>query len=75
MSSAPRLITIPSRDEVFGRTARDLAARIPEDLAAAEARDWLEAELRRRYPTAEVREQDELARPEGGDLVWYATRR
>jgi hypothetical protein len=75
MSSAPRLITLPSRDEVFGRAARELAARIPVDLPEVEAREWLELELRRRFPTAEVREQDELARPEGGDLVWYATRR
>jgi hypothetical protein len=75
MSSAPRLITIPSRDEAFGRTARDLAARIPDELPDVEAREWLEGELRRRFPTAEVREQDELARPEGGELIWYATRR
>ena len=75
MSSAPRLITLPSRDEAFGRAARELAARIPDELPDAEAREWLEGELRRRFPTAEVREQDELARPEGGELVWYATRR
>ena len=75
MSLRPRLITIPSRDEPFGRAARELADRLPGELAPDEAREWLELELRRRFPTAEVREQDELARPEGGDLVWYATRR
>jgi hypothetical protein len=75
MSSAPRLITLPSRDEVFGRAAQDLAARIPDELVGDEARDWLEVELRRGFPTAEVHEQDALARPEGADVVWYATRR
>jgi hypothetical protein len=75
MSSRPRLITIPSRDEVFGRAARELLPTIPDELGLDAARARFEFELRRRFPTAEVREQDELARPEGGDLVWYATRR
>lgn len=48
---------------------------MPAYLADDEAREWLAREIRRRYPTAEVREQDELARQEGDEPVWYVTKR
>lgn len=76
MSKSPRIVTIPTRDTVFGADARRIALRIPDDLDAAEAgRAWYEAELRRTYPNATVRPQEELARTDNSETVWYVTNR
>jgi hypothetical protein len=70
-----RLICSPSTDRAFARDAAAAAARIPDDLELGEARAWFEAALRATYPTAVVREQDELARTDELVVIWYVTKR
>src|SRR5204862_3668133 len=67
--------TIPSADADFAAEARQIAGRIPGAMTTAEALDWYRLALRRVYPNAVVREQDELARVEVERPVWYVTRR
>ena len=69
-----RVVTIPSADAELAAEAQRTAARIPANLPAAEALSWYRLAIRRTYPTAVVREQDELARVEGSPPVWYVTR-
>jgi hypothetical protein len=75
MSKAPRIVTVPTRDTIFGAEARRLVRRIPDDLDAAAGRAWYEGELRRTYPNATVRTQDELAKTDSTEIVWYVTNR
>lgn len=76
MSKSPRIVTIPTRDKVFAADARRIALRIPEELDAADAaRAWYEGELRRTYPNVTVRPQEELARTDDSETVWYVTNR
>src|SRR5829696_2662456 len=75
MSASARIVCIPSRDQAFAASVKRAAGRLPDGIPAADAIAWLAAEVRRSYPTAEIREQDELARREGDEPVWYATKR
>jgi hypothetical protein len=75
MSVPGRLVCIPSTDTAFGGDARRIADALPAGLDRAEALEWFSAELSRAYPTAIVREQDELALVKGAPPVWYVTRR
>jgi hypothetical protein len=70
-----RLVCSPSTDAAFARDAAAVAARIPADLELDEARAWFETALQAAYPTAVVREQDELARTDELVIVWYVTKR
>jgi hypothetical protein len=69
-----RVVTIPSSDAELASEAQRIAERIPTELPIPEALSWYRLAIRRVYPTAVVREQDELARVEGSPPVWYVTR-
>lgn len=75
MTASARIVCIPRRDRVFAADAEHVARRIPPGLTGLAALEWYQVELRRYYPTAEVREQDELARRDDADPVWYVTKR
>lgn len=75
MRSPIRLVCIPTKDAVFAADAAHVAARIPDQLDGQEAMAWFCAALRRSYPTADVHAQDDLARSDGEDTVWYVTKR
>lgn len=71
-----RLVTVPASDDAFARDARAAAARIAPGLAHDDAIAWFETELRRRYPTAVVRAQVDLAKPHpDAGALWYVFRR
>jgi hypothetical protein len=70
-----RIVTIPSTDAEFAADVGRVAALLPSGLSAPDAVDWFRVALRRAHPSAVVREQDELARIEGAEPVWYVTRR
>jgi len=74
MPAAIRVVTIPSADLDLAAEAKAVADRIPGDMSAQEALAWYRLTLRRIYPTAVVREQDELARVADAPPVWYVTR-
>lgn len=75
MDGPLRLVCSPSSDRIFAHDAERLAARIPANLGSADAIAWFQAELRHSYPTAVVREQDELARTDERARTWYVSRR
>ncbi len=75
MLGPPRLVCVPSTDLTLAAEARRVASRIPAGVSSGEALAWFARELRRTYPTAVVRPQDELARVPGDVPVWYVTRR
>jgi hypothetical protein len=75
MSKSPRIVTVPTRDTALAADARRIARRIPADLDADAGLAWYEAEMRRTYPHATVRPQDELARTDSSEIVWYVTNR
>ena len=75
MSMPARLVCIPSSDAAFGEDARRIADAVPAGLHGAEALRWFSQKLSRAYPTAVVREQDELALVKGARPVWYVTKR
>lgn len=70
-----RIVTIPSADSELAAEATRIALRIPAELSGDDALAWYRLAIHRVYPTAVVREQDELARVEGSLPVWYVTRR
>ena len=75
MNERLHIVCLPSSDLEFASAAERLASGIPGELSAGEALAWYEAELRRRYPNASVREQDDLARSDDRRRVWYASNR
>src|SRR5215208_3259842 len=75
MSSPARIVCVPSADASFATAADRIADSIPAEMDAVSALNWFSVELAREFPDAVVHEQDELARMEGGALVWYVTRR
>lgn len=74
MPAPARLVCIPTADSDFAAEAERIAQRIPEGMNPADALRWYALAVRRAYPTAVVREQDELARIEGTAPVWYVSR-
>jgi hypothetical protein len=75
VSAPARIVTIPSADAEFAADVRRVAARVPAGLSPADAIDWFRVSLRREHASAVVREQDELARLDGVEPLWYVTRR
>lgn len=75
MASPARIVCIPSSDAAFAADVHMVAERIPGGLEPGEALAWFTTQLHQLLPTATVREQDPLARPKGGPVVWYVTRR
>lgn len=76
MGSRPRLVCIPSTDSVFAEHANALFEQIAPDLAVDGASERFTNQLRLTYPTAVVREREELAELwPGNDPVWYVIRR
>lgn len=74
MALPARLVCIPSADTAFAEEARRVAARLPAGMNAGDALRWYSVALRRVFATAVVREQDELARMDAAEPVWYVTR-
>lgn len=60
----------PSRDAAFVEFAQAALTILPQPPTP----EALQAALRVRYPAAEVRVQEELARHGEGPIVWYAFR-
>ena len=75
MPAPARIVTIPSVDAEFAADVQRVAVALPAGLSAEDAVDWFRVSLRRKHPTAVVREQEVLAKVEGGQPVWYVTRR
>jgi Polyketide cyclase / dehydrase and lipid transport len=75
MRSTVRLVCIPTKDAAFALDAARIAERIPDALGGEAAMAWFCAALRHSYPSAEVHAQDDLARSDGDDPVWYVTKR
>lgn len=76
--SQPRLQAFPAEDLAFRRFVAGAFAELLDDVgtrpnARAEAED-LQWRLRRRYPSAVVRERDALADPGGEGELWYVYR-
>ena len=76
--SQPRLQAFPAEDLAFRRFVAEAFAELLDDVgtrpnARPEAED-LQWRLRRRYPSAVVRERDALADPGGEGEVWYVYR-
>jgi hypothetical protein len=74
LAAPARLVCIPTADSEFAAEAERIATRIPTGMPPADALRWYALAVRRVYPSAVVREQDELARMEGAAPVWYVSR-
>jgi hypothetical protein len=76
VGSRPRLICIPSTDAAFNEYANEVYDVMSADEPGPLASELFAERLRQVYPTALVRERDELADLWPGDgPVWYVIRR
>ena len=72
---APEIRSYPSDDALFAADVHETLARSRATLAAGrELLETVRRDLRARYPSVEIREQDPLAALSDSESLWYVYR-